>query len=99
SSLLEAITWALWGQARAKDEANLIHTGQNEMQVELDFVVNEEKFRVFRKKSAKKSLLHLEHEEKGEFFDITEDTIRDTQIKLTQDILKMPYEVFINSAF
>ncbi len=99
SSLLEAITWALWGEARAKDEADLIHSGAKEMEVELEFSVNDENYRVFRKKDFKKTVLHLEHFEKGEFYDITENSSKETQNKLTSDILKMPYSVFINSAF
>ena len=34
SALLDAITWALWGKARAKSEDELIHHGKLEMEVE-----------------------------------------------------------------
>ena len=37
SSLLDAITWALWGKARAKRDEDLIHLGQGDMYVQLDF--------------------------------------------------------------
>ena len=33
SSLLDAITWALWGQARAKRDDELVHMGQSDMLV------------------------------------------------------------------
>jgi len=32
SSLLDAITWALWGRARTRSDDDLIHQGQSEMQ-------------------------------------------------------------------
>ncbi len=31
SSLLDAITWALWGKARARHDEDLIHLGQQDM--------------------------------------------------------------------
>ena len=37
SALIDAITWALWGQARARSDDDLIHSGQGEMEVEFDF--------------------------------------------------------------
>ena len=37
SALLDAITWALWGRARARAVDELIHTGASEMEVEFEF--------------------------------------------------------------
>ena len=37
SSLLDAITWALWGKARARRDEELVHMGQNDMYVLLEF--------------------------------------------------------------
>jgi exonuclease SbcC len=37
SSLLEAITWALWGKARSNSPDELVHQGQQEMRVALTF--------------------------------------------------------------
>jgi exonuclease SbcC len=33
SSIIDAITWALWGETRAKKDVELIHQGQDEVQV------------------------------------------------------------------
>ena len=33
SSLLDAITWVLWGKARAKRDDELIRLGQSEMEI------------------------------------------------------------------
>ncbi|MGD8820536.1 MAG: AAA family ATPase, partial [Anaerolineae bacterium] len=37
SALLDAMTWALWGKARAKRDDELIHQGETEMEVEFVF--------------------------------------------------------------
>jgi len=41
SALIDAMTWALWGQTRAKSDDELIHSGQMEMEVEFDFRVGQ----------------------------------------------------------
>ena len=38
SSLLDAITWALWGDAVHRPQDELVHTGQQDMRVELEFL-------------------------------------------------------------
>jgi exonuclease SbcC len=48
SSLLDAITWALWGKARAKRDDDLIHLGQAEMEVEYTFDLNRDIYRIIR---------------------------------------------------
>ncbi|MBI3743712.1 MAG: SMC family ATPase, partial [Chloroflexi bacterium] len=66
SALLDAITWALWGKARADSDDDLIALGRQEMEVELVFDVAGDRYRVVRKrergagKKAGKSLLELE---------------------------------------
>ena len=51
SSLLDAITWALWGRARAKRDEELIHLGQDDMQVQLDFAHAGARYRVIRRRA------------------------------------------------
>src|SRR5512135_2374068 len=55
SAILDAITWALWGQARAKTDDELIHLGRSEMEVEFEFLLGEERYRVIRKRSRPRS--------------------------------------------
>ena len=50
SALLDAITWALWGRARARAVDELIHTGASEMEVEFEFELDEHQYRVIRKR-------------------------------------------------
>jgi exonuclease SbcC len=51
SSLLDAITWALWGKARAKRDEELVHLGQGDMYVQLDFEQEGSTYRVLRRRS------------------------------------------------
>ena len=54
SALIDAMTWALWGQARAKSDDDLIHAGQTEMEVEFEFTVNQQPYHIIRKRSKPK---------------------------------------------
>ena len=53
SSLLDAITWALWGRARGKRDEELVHLGQNDMHVQLDFEHEGAVYRVLRQRTRK----------------------------------------------
>src|ERR1700730_2887952 len=53
SALLDAITWALWGQARkvtgnAKADQGLLRLGENQMMVVFDFALGDVTYRVRR---------------------------------------------------
>ncbi len=101
SALLDAMTWALWGKARAKRDNELIHLGQTEMEVEFDFALGENHYRVIRKRDSRgrgQSSLELQVRDDGLFRPLTEPTIRETQDRINR-ILRMDYETFINSAF
>jgi exonuclease SbcC len=106
SALIDAMTWALWGKSRAKSDDDLIHTGQQEMEVEFDFRIGEKIYRIIRKRSRPKwrgaagqSSLDLFIDTDAGFRAISGDTIKQTEEKLIRDILHMDYETFINSAF
>jgi len=105
SALIDAMTWALWGQARAKSDDDLVHSNQREMEVEFDFTVGQQTYRIIRKRSKPKrrsssgqSLLDFQIATHDSFKSITGNSIAQTQQKIT-DILHMDYETFINSAF
>jgi exonuclease SbcC len=105
SAIIDAMTWALWGKARAKSVDDLIHTTQSEMEVELDFSVGGQFYRVIRKRSrprkragAGQSSLDFLIKTPDTFRLITGNSIDQTQIKIT-DVLHMDYETFINSAY
>lgn len=103
SSLLDAITWALWGQARARQDDDLIHLGQTEMEVEFSFRLADETYRVLRRRSSAKrgrSELHFHVfvPATNSWRTLTESSIRETQAKINRQ-LRLDYDTFINSAF
>ena len=53
SALLDAITWALWGRARARRDDELIALGEVEMWVEFEFGLGPQRYRVWRQRSKK----------------------------------------------
>ncbi len=103
SSLLDAITWALWGKARARRDEDLIHLGQNDMSVQLDFEQEGLRYRVLRKRAragrGSRGALDLLVYGADEFPRlINEDGTRRTQEKINE-ILRLDYETFVHSAF
>ncbi len=101
SSLLDAITWALWGKARARRDDDLIHAGEIEARVRLTFALGSNCYRVTRYRSSKgrgASLLDLEVQDGDDWRSLVEPTIRETQDRITR-LLHLDYPTFINSAF
>lgn len=102
SALLDAITWALWGHARAKSDDDLIMLGRDEMEVVLEFMLDEHTYRVVRRrKRGKRSSTALEwhmQQRDGTWQQLTADTASETQ-RVINSTLHMEYDTFINSAF
>ncbi len=103
SALLDAITWALWGKARAPRDQDdqLIHQGQTDMEVEFDFLMDGQLYRVIRKRTSRgrgQSTLELQMDKDGKFVVLTEATLKATEERI-KSILRMDYDTFINSAF
>lgn len=106
SSLLDAITWALWGKARLRTDDDLIHQGQTDMVVQLDFLQGDTLYRVVRKRQMGKTArtgrsmldLFVWDEEAERFQPISAPSIRETDKRII-DLLHLDYETFVNSAF
>lgn len=108
SALLDAMTWALWGQARkttgtAKPDQGLLHLGQTQMMVAFDFICNGTHYRIKREyaQTYGKPYANLEFGvlENGErWVPLTNKTIRSTQ-EVIEKTLRLSYEAFTNSAF
>jgi exonuclease SbcC len=105
SAIIDAMTWALWGKARAKSVDDLVHTTQSEMEVEFDFTVEGQLYRVIRKRTKPKkrtaagqSTLDFQIITSDNALPITGNTIDQTQQKIIQ-VLHMDYDTFINSAY
>jgi DNA repair protein SbcC/Rad50 len=109
SALLDAITWALWGTARktltsVKPDEGLLHLGQTQMFVMLDFELNGVMYRVRREflntygKPYANVDFGLYDPATDKFSPLTDKTIRKTQEKIEQT-LHLSYDSFVNSAF
>ena len=111
SALLDAITWALWGEARKasdsrKPDEDLLHIGARRMVVELVLDLEGERYRVLRwfektktGKTHKSGLeAHLFDAAAGEYRPLTGASMRETQ-KILNHVIGLDYETFINSAF
>ncbi|MFC1942048.1 AAA family ATPase [Chloroflexota bacterium] len=105
SALIDAITWALWGKARASSDDDLIHTLQTEMEIEFIFKVGEQLYRIIRKRSRPRKrgspgqpVLEFQIHADNGFMPITGNSITQTQQKII-DTLHMDYDTFVNSAY
>ena len=100
TALLDAITWVLWGQARARTH-ELVHQGQQDMAVELEFLARGLRHRVIRKYSVSTQsprLLELQVASDNGYVAITGNTVRETEAQI-RDLLHMDYDTFVNTAF
>lgn len=108
SALLDALTWALWGQARkvhgtTKADEGLLRIGQTHMIVTLDFMCNQKKYRVTREFVKQNSKTHTElsfgiANKSGTFTSLNEKTTRATQQKIIETV-GLDYESCTNSIF
>lgn len=102
SSLLDAITWALWGRARARTEGELVHLGQQEMYVQLDFEQEGIIYRVVRRRRGGKkgtgSLDIFVVKPDSSLVTLNEPSLQATQNKIDR-LLRLSYNTFIHSAF
>jgi exonuclease SbcC len=105
STLLDAITWALWGKARARRDDELITLGNDidEMWVDFEFELSGQRYRVWRQRSKRgrgQSDLHLYvWNEAGDGWQILDEGgLLERQRQITRT-LRMEYDTFVNSAF
>ncbi len=111
SSLLDAITWALWGRARSNSPDDLFHQvrapsgggRQDDMSVSLVFEQGEVRYRVIRQRQrSKRGATLLEFQiwdaDNNSWRPLSDRTMRGTQARI-EDLLRLDYETFINSAF
>jgi exonuclease SbcC len=103
SSLLDAMTWALWGKARSDSPDDLIYQGQTDMRVALTFDQEGGRFRVIRqRKGGKRGVSLLEFQAwdmvSASWRGLSEGSLRATQERIDQ-LLRLDYETFVNSAF
>src|SRR5512140_215163 len=98
SSLLDAITWVLFGQARKRDEA-VINLQSQAAEVTFVFAYENNQYRTIRSLTrGKPTRLEFQIRDEAEWRTLTEHTNRETQARIER-VLKLEYETFINVSF
>jgi len=103
SSLLDAITWVLFGQARKRDET-IINAASTAAEVIYIFSYEGSLYRIQRALARGKSTLlefqigELNGQQHTEWRPLTEKTVRETQARIEQ-ILRLDYDTFVNASF
>ena len=100
SSLLEAITWVVWGKSRAATEDDVINGGAKNVRVDFEFCCNNQTYRVIRSRArGRSSALEFQVETStGNFRSLTAKGLRATQEEIIT-CLKLDYDTFTNSAY
>ncbi|WAS04475.1 SMC family ATPase [Gloeomargaritales cyanobacterium VI4D9] len=98
SSLLEAMTWALWGESRATNADDVIRTGCMEARVDFSFSSGGQTYRVIRARRRGHSTLEFQVLAQGRWQPLTQRAIKDTQDLINRE-LKLDYSTFIHSAY
>jgi len=104
SSILDAITWALFGRARKHDES-IINLESEAAQVTLTFEYEGNLYRAMRTNPRGKTTaleFHISENgaagNAGNWKPLTESSLRETDQRIA-DTLRLDYETFINAAF
>lgn len=108
SALLDAMTWAIWGEARKaagdrKPDERLLRMGTEDMAVEFEFDLEGDRYRVLRQyrtgRGGKSALEFQVYSNDTEgYHSLTQPSITATQRRII-DTLRMDYTTFINSVF
>lgn len=107
SALLDAMTWALWGESRLGRQGHeeLIRKGADEMSVIFTFEMDGQVYRILRKRSKRSGgqqwELHQRTPDQGlgiGWRPLTGTSSSDTGAAI-QKLLRMSYDTFLNSAY
>jgi exonuclease SbcC len=102
SALLDAMTWAIWGKARSNHDDELMRVGAQQMQVEFDFDLGGDHYRVMRRRTRRgrtgQSVLEFQLMDGNIARPLTGNSIQETQKRII-DVLKLDYDTFVNSAY
>ncbi|WP_322801089.1 SMC family ATPase [Thermoflexus sp.] len=101
SSLLDAITWALWGRTSRldRDQDHLVHRGEKEARVSLTFRLGEAVYRVTRVRRRGKGNIVLDFQMLAPRHRVLSGAgVRETQEEINR-VLQIDFDTFVNSAF
>ncbi len=100
SSILDAMTWSLFGYARARND-QVINQQSDTSLVVMDFEYEQQNFRVRRTKQIDKTQIlefYIRDHDTNLWRALTEHSVSETQ-KRIQSTLRMDYDTFINASF
>ena len=100
SSLLEAITWVIWGKSRANSEDDLINSGEKNVRVDFTFISNNQTYRIIRSRQrGRSSVVEFQIQtESGKFRALSGKGKKVNQEQIIK-YLKLDYDTFINSSY
>lgn len=107
SALLDAMTWALWGEARKANysrtpDGDLLRLSADEMSVEFTFELSERIYQVYRehRRNKRSGRLEFRVRDKSEeaFSLLTGSSKKETQKRIIET-LRLDYRTFVNSSF
>lgn len=104
SSILDAITWALFGKSRSKSDDDLVHRlavlEEGTCQVQYTFDLEGSTYRVMRsKRYGKSQVVELQiSAADGQWKPLSESKVRETQAAI-ETLLRMNYDTFTNASF
>ena len=110
SALLDALTYALWGEGRKgrserKADEGLLRLGATDMEVSLTFDLDSDRYSVMRRfaKRSKRSITELDLQvfdaQTQRYRPLTDSTSTANTQRQLDDLLCMDYTTFVNSAF
>jgi exonuclease SbcC len=98
SSLLDAITWSLFGQARKRDDS-IVNLQSKAAEVALTFSYESQVYRVIRAlPRGKTTALEFQIRDGQDWRPLTERTLRETQARI-ESVLRLDYDTFVNASF
>ena len=104
SSILDAITWVLFGKSRSKSDDDLVNRlaafQGEDAEVRLTFALEDVCYRVTRRKRPRKNTtLELQIQtDDVQWKTLTQSKIRETQHEI-ENLLRMKYDTFVNASF
>ena len=99
SSLLEAITWAVWGKTRTVTDDDIIHLGEKNTRIDFEFIYNNEYYRIIRTRQRKgNSTLDFQIISNNSYKSLSGKGLKETQDHIVK-CLKIDYDTFINSSY
>lgn len=99
TSLLEAITWTIWGQSRTSSDEDIIHVNKDYVRTDFMFICYQQVYRIIRSRQRNRSnSLDFQIKSSKGFIPLSIKGIKATQEIITST-LKLDYETFINSAY